>query len=86
VGIAKTIVELIFWVQIFLCPTAILGGAGFFIYIKYPNQGGIALFVLLSVLGAGLGIYFAERIRRNVGCSVFMSGMFSSSEERETDK
>ena len=82
-GIIKFIVEFIFWMQIFLCPTAILGCTSFFIYINYPTRGGIALFVLLSTLGAGLGIYFAERIRRSVGCSVFMSRIFYSAEDRE---
>ena len=75
--IAKFI-ELIYWLQLFISPTAILGFIGFIIYMNMKNSTGQVIFFIMLGLGAAIGIYFAERIRRREGCSIFMGRIFRS--------
>jgi hypothetical protein len=69
----ETLIELFYWTWIFLCPTAILGFVGFLCYYNDKTIIGIVAFVALLLTGIGLGIYFAERIRRSVGCAAFIT-------------
>jgi hypothetical protein len=75
--IAK-IIELIYWLQLFISPTALLGFIGFLLYNVMKNQAGLYLFFALLATGAIIGFYFAERIRRREGCSIFMGRIFGS--------
>ena len=65
--------ELFFWLQIFICPVLILGFAGYLIYYNYKGAAGIGSFFSCTVLGVVLGVFFAEKIRRTVGCAKFMT-------------
>ena len=69
----ESLMELIYWFGIFLCPTILFGFIGFVIYYNYDGLLGLLLFIGFSAFGIGLGIIFAEKIRRTVGCSTFMT-------------
>ncbi len=70
----ENFVELIYWCLICISPTLLFGFVGLVLYHHYGgNNVGIMLLVLLSTSGLGCGIYFAERIRRTVGCANFMT-------------
>ncbi len=72
-------VEMIYWIQIFLCPTILIGLVGLASYGYMKNTTGMLLFFVFIVLGIGTGIYFAERVRRRIGCSTFMSRVMGRS-------
>jgi len=69
----ETLVELFNWCLIFISPVLIFGFTGFVIYYNFNGNTGIISFIGLSAFGIVLGIYFAEKIRRSVGCSNFMT-------------
>lgn len=71
--IIEWLIELFYWCIIFLCPTVILGFAGFLIYYNHKDNLGVFSFAALSVAGIAAGIYFAEKIRRTIGCSMFIT-------------
>ena len=74
------LVEIVCWIQIFLCPVLIFGITGF---IGYANlSGGLAYASLIGgiITGTILGIYFAERVRRTIGCSTFLFKVSSSAD------
>ena len=71
-------IELICWIQIFLSPSVIIGFIGFACYKNVAGNSGVLLFVVLLAAGIGIGIYFAEKTRRTVGCSTLMFRMFAS--------
>ena len=64
--------------NIFIVPVVFIGGGGFLLYHNYPNAWGLILFLLLGILSIILGIYWAEKIRKTIGCSVFISRIFGS--------
>ena len=72
-------VELIYWIQIFLCPTLLIGAIGLACYGYLKGPTGSLLFFAFIALGIGTGIYFAERVRRRIGCSTFMSRVMGRS-------
>ncbi len=76
-------VEMIYWIQIFLCPTIFIGAIGLACYGSMKNPTGMFLFFVFIVLGIGTGIYFAERVRRRIGCSTFMSRVMGRSTSDE---
>ena len=65
------LVELYYWLRIFLSPFLLLNAMG--IYIYWNNENLWWLSILLCLLGSALGIYFAERIRKRKGTSQFMA-------------
>ena len=69
----ESLVEGFYWLLIFISPTVILGFAGFVAWYNFKGTIGIISFIALALAGIGLGIYFAERIRKTVGCSMFLS-------------
>jgi len=82
----ENMIEFFCWCWIFICPTLILGIAGFVIYCNYKTGIGVASFIGLSVLGVVLGIYFAERIRRSVGCTMFVTRISGYSDSQKSKK
>ncbi len=72
------ITEAFYWLQIFLSPTLIGGLIAFIVYHKIPGTAGMVLTVAIGFCGAGLGVYFAERIRRKTGCAIFMSSLIAT--------
>ena len=73
----SVLVELICWLQIFICPVAIFGIVAIAAYNKLPGNAGMALAAASGAAGLALGVYFAERVRRRIGCSRFMSSLIS---------
>ena len=69
----ENLIEAICWFWIFLSPTLVLGFAGFEIYYNYKGDVGIISFIALSLLGVISGIYFAEKVRKSVGCMMFIT-------------
>ena len=67
------LIEVFCWCWIFLCPTIILGFIGFVFCYNYSGNIGIISFIGLSVLGSVLGVYFAEKVRKSMGCTVFLT-------------
>ena len=65
------LVEIYYWLRIFLSPFILLNALG--IYIYWSNENLWWLSSLLVLLGSALGIYFAERIRKRKGTSLFMA-------------
>jgi hypothetical protein len=65
------LVELIYWLQIFLSPFILLNFLGIYIYLS--NKKLLWLSILVGILGCVLGLYFAERIRKRIGTSSFMA-------------
>ena len=82
----ETLVELVYWFLIFLSPTLILGFAGFVVYYNYKGDLGFIAFIGLSASGIILGVYFAERIRKTVGCAMFMTRTNWSNSEKNNNK
>ena len=78
--------EAIYWLQIFLCPTAIMGGIGFLIHLSYNTDWSLILLIVLASVGALLGIFFAERVRRRIGCSAFMGRILSTPDIPDKEK
>jgi disulfide bond formation protein DsbB len=74
------LVEVVCWFQIFLCPLLIFGVAGFIGYANLSGRIAYACLIGGIVAGAILGIYFAERIRRTIGCSTFLFRVSSSTD------
>ena len=72
------IVEALSWLNIFIVPAAFLSGAGFLVYHHYTTTLGLVLFIILAMTGITLGLFWAERVRKTIGCSTFMSRIFSS--------
>lgn len=62
------LVNIIFWLQAFLCPFLILVILGFFITKDIS--------VVALVIGGVLGIILAEYIRRKIGLDVFFARIY----------
>ncbi len=75
--------ELFYWFNIFLCPVLIMGTAAYIVYKNYPSNPGFILSVTIASLGVITGIYFAERIRRTIGCATFMTRITGGENKRE---
>lgn len=74
-----SVIELMNWVWIFISPASIFGLAGYAVYYNFNNLGGIVSSAGLFLLGIGLGIYFAERIRQTIGCTAFFGRLLTGS-------
>jgi len=72
------IVEALSWLNIFIVPAAFLSGAGFLVYHHYATISGLVFFIMLAMAGIALGLFWAERVRKTIGCSTFMSRIFYS--------
>jgi len=66
----EVIVEVLFWLAIFISPTIIGLISGLIVFLATNN---IALTAIPVLIGLLLGILLAERIRRKYGCSNFIS-------------
>jgi uncharacterized membrane protein YfcA len=83
------LIDLIYWVWLFLIPTGILGVYAY--YRHYINPKNLALPLLILIAGIVLGIWLAEGIRRKRGLAYFFSRInaspdfdkFSSSEQKD---
>lgn len=71
--VLDSITEIIDWLKIFISPFLIFGFIGFVLYKNIDSGIGLGLFVLFVIIGLALGIYFAERIRKKVGTTTFIT-------------
>lgn len=65
------LVELYYWFRIFLSPFLLLNAVGAYCYLY--NENFLWLSILLGIVGAALGIFFAEHMRKSIGTTSFMS-------------
>lgn len=65
------LVELFYWFRIFLSPFLLLNAVGVYCYLY--NENLLWLSILLGIVGATLGVFFAERMRKSIGTTSFMS-------------
>ena len=72
------IMEIIYWILIFLTPLLAIGIIGVIIYLNKPDNYWIS--ILLFIAGAVLGIMLAERIRRKYGTTTYMGRIQGNSE------
>lgn len=78
--ILETIPKVIAWLQIAVAPLIVGGVAGFFIYAYYPNNLGVSMAVLTTVIGLVLGILWANRVRKKRGTVEHMSRVIATPE------
>lgn len=76
--VLKFIIEGIFWIMIFLSPFILFAIAAGIMYLKTKNLFYFPFGFL--VVGAGVGILVAEKIRRKYGCSTFMGKLLRTPE------
>ncbi len=67
-------IEWVNWLKIALSPTILLAVVGLFIYLSMENKNsGAYLFAFLTALGFGLGILWANNIKKKHGTTHFIS-------------
>jgi len=70
------IIEIIYWIAIFLSPVILFSAIAASIYIS--NENNFWLSVIVLSLGVVFGVLWAERIRKKYGCSRYMSKILST--------
>ena len=70
------IVRIIFWIQAFISPTLLLGLIGVFI-------GSERATIVLLIIGAVIGIFVAEYIRRKIGLDIFFARIYGPNQMDE---
>jgi len=65
------LVELIYWIKIFLSPFLILVAMGWVVYVY--DQHFLWISLLLVITGTILGVFWAERVRRRTGTAQYMA-------------
>lgn len=79
----KMILEVVAWINIFIIPSIIFELIGYACYAQNRNDIGIIIMTLLSIVGLGLGVFVAEKVRRTIGCSSAVFKIFSSNDVTE---
>lgn len=74
----KFITEALFWLNIFIVPVLVSLISGYALYYFAATQWALACSVILVIAGVVSGILWAERVRKTVGCSVYVNRIFSS--------
>ena len=74
--ILSFIVELVFWLQIFITPVAIGGVVALFIYVR--NERLLWLSMIIAAIAVVIGIVYAERVRRKHGTSRYVSKILAT--------
>jgi F0F1-type ATP synthase assembly protein I len=69
-------INTIYWLWLCLCPVLILGLIGFWLYDK--NKDNLPYFILLTLIGLGIGIAWAERVRKIKGTSRYFARILGS--------
>jgi hypothetical protein len=73
-----TFIEILYWLNIFIVPIIFIGGASFVLYYNYPATWSLMLMISLTTASVIIGIRWAEKIRKTIGCSAFVNRRFSS--------
>jgi disulfide bond formation protein DsbB len=72
----SSLIETIFWIQLFITPVGIGSLIAVFIYIS--NENLLWLSIVIVVLSIILGIFYAERIREKHGTSRWASKIIAT--------
>jgi hypothetical protein len=75
------IMEIIYWIQIFISPLLVSVIIAAIAYFNIPNNYWLPSGIL--IIGAIVGIIFAERIRRKYGTTTFMGRLRGNSDSME---
>jgi hypothetical protein len=71
--ILEIFVEILSWLRIMASPLIIGVGVGILVYDNNPNNTGMAIGIIISLLGLLVGIIGATKVWRKTGTSNFMS-------------
>ncbi|MCB0716652.1 MAG: hypothetical protein KDC06_11650 [Chitinophagaceae bacterium] len=74
--IFHALIEVFYWVTIFLSPFIIGAGIGLVIYIKNENLSWLS--IMIASIGAIIGGMVAERIRKKYGCSRYVGRILAT--------
>lgn len=72
------LINLIFWLWVFIVPVALLGLAAFLLYNKSPDN--LPYSILISLAGVAAGAAFAEHVRKKHGLAHFFGKLLSTPE------
>lgn len=78
----EIIMEIIYWILIFLSPFLALSIIGIIVYLNNPDNSWVS--IVLFIIGAILGTILAEKIRRKYGTTTYMGRIRGNSEFIET--
>jgi hypothetical protein len=70
------LINFIFWMWLFLVPTAILGLIGLWLY--FQSDDNLIFFIILTVLGIVIGVMIAEHVRKKQGLDRFFGSIHGS--------
>jgi positive regulator of sigma E activity len=77
------VIEIIFWIAIFLSPLLIGIAIAFIIFLNATKLEWLS--IIFISLGFVTGIIFAERVRRKYGCTRYMSRLLATPDIWPTD-
>jgi hypothetical protein len=78
------LVELIYWIKIFLSPFLILVAMGWVVYVY--DQHFLWISLLLGITGTILGVFWAERVRRRTGTAQYMAKIYHTDDIASYDE
>ncbi len=71
--ILEIFVEILSWLRIMVSPLIIGVGVGFLVYDNNPNNTGMSIGIIISLISLLVGIIGATKVWRKTGTSNFMS-------------
>lgn len=77
------LINLIYWIWLFIVPTGVMALLGFLLYNKSTEN--TPYFILLSVIGAVVGISLAEYVRKRHGLDNFFARLISTPDIDESN-
>ena len=78
------IMEVVYWIELFLAPFLPLSIIGVIIYFNNTNYGWLS--IVLMITGGVLGILLAERIRKKYGTATYIGRIRGNSEFMNEEK
>jgi hypothetical protein len=72
-------INIMYWLQAFAAPVMLFGFIGVI-------TGSLKLFILLIIIGAVVGVFLVEYIRRKIGLDTFFGRLYGSNEMDEKFK
>lgn len=76
----EKIPEFIAWLQIVAAPTIVGVIIGFIVYLAEPSTFRLILGISITIIGVGIGILIANRIKKKRGTVEFMSKVIATPE------
>lgn len=81
--VVEFLVEVGFWIRAFASPFLLFAVGAGLVYISDENLGWLAILIL--IIGAIVGIVFAEWVRRKHGCSSYFGRLIGRSDIDEAN-